>query len=254
MSAYGKPLLVNTGIRDFYGSPFCKEYYWHTRSHNALLIDGQGQQRGQHTTGSLVAHGNDSDRMAFAVGDATRAYGDLAKLYRRWTIFLPDYGAVLVDEVETTATELSLLFHARVPFTADDRVGPEFEINNGGVKLQGIVSGADQAKVSQTDEYPLPLHEGIEPLHDEWHLRVDIPHNTGGNSPVTTVVNGRRCIVSFLKVSPKAETGGAAATVTGSTQMVTGDGNMLRISENSVDGKDFELLLDLEQLSVKRVD
>jgi len=45
LGAYGSPLLANTGIRPWYGSPFCKVWYWTTKVHNALEIDGQGQPK-----------------------------------------------------------------------------------------------------------------------------------------------------------------------------------------------------------------
>lgn len=51
LGAFGSPLLVNTGRRDYYGSPFCKEWYWASVGHNCVLLGGAGQGRGPTTKG-----------------------------------------------------------------------------------------------------------------------------------------------------------------------------------------------------------
>lgn len=177
LAAYGEPLLVNTGLRDFYGSPFCKEYYWQTIAHNSVLFDGKGQIRAPQTTGTFLAHGQESDGFAWIVGDATRAYPGLTDLYRRWVVFVPDSGVLLIDEVQTTASKISVLFHGRAPFTLDER-SRSFSLQNGKVTLNAEMSAwpsMDEFSINQTDHYPVPLGNNKKPIFEEWHLNVDVP-------------------------------------------------------------------------------
>lgn len=244
LAAFGEPLLVNTGLRDFYNSPFVKNYYWHTRSHNAVLIDGKGQPRDKSAAGSIVAYGEEPDHLAWAVGDASNAYGDFVKVYRRWVAFLPDRGAVLVDEVETTGSEISLRFHARAEFdVTEEEAGPVFRVNKGRATLRGTVLAAD-ASTSQTDKYPLPLHKGIERRYDEWHLRVDVPLTTGS---IAEQAGDRKYIVTFLEV------GKDKAPVGGDYQLEEKDGRLL-ISKTEHGRKVIDLEINRSEPAVVRRD
>lgn len=251
MAAFGEPLLVNTGRRDFYGSPFCKKYYWQTVSHNGLLIDGKGQKRGQASAGKIVAHGEVPQKFAWAVGDATAAYDGQAKLYRRWTIFLSDFGAVVVDELETTASEVSILFHAREAFKmADVPSGTGFSIKKGDVWLHGNLLGGAMTSI-QTDKYPVPLHKGIEPLFDEWHLTVDVDWTTRpDNKPGTgnaLRIGDRRYVVSFLEVG-KGEPNIDVEESQGVSAFAEGGKLTLKMSAGKDEG--FNLTLDPSKLTV----
>lgn len=176
MAAYGKPLLVKTGTRDFYNSEFCKQYYWQTQSSNAMLFDGKGQPRSPKARGQFVAEG-ETDNLAWVVGDVSPAYSGLVDSYRRWTIFLPDNGAILIDEFKTTASQATLLFHGRAPFTWSEQEH-DFSLTMDDVKLSGQIVTLDHAAAlayRQTDEYPLPMADNKKPIFDEWHLAVDVP-------------------------------------------------------------------------------
>lgn len=243
MAAFGEPLLVKTGTRDFYGSPFCKEYYWQTQSGNGLLLDGHGQPRGQAASGGFVAQGEVPGKLAYVVGDATAAYGGRAQLYRRWTLLLPEYGAVVIDELETTAAEMSILYHARAPFvTSGTSQLQSFTVKKGKVQLHGEIHVSD-ARTTQTDQYPLPLHDGIKPLFKEWHYRATFSPRAGTHLEFNPQ---RAYVVSFLEVSnPDAGNRPGRNAV----RPVKGK---LQISHQSADaGRSFNLLLDPAALTVQ---
>lgn len=176
LGAYGEPLLVNTGIRDYYGSPFCKEWYWATQSHNCVLFDGLGQERIAASKGEIAANGK-SGEFTWVMGDASNAYGDSAKLYRRWLAFDGKDTVVVIDEVETTATKLSFMWHGRSEFQVDE-TNRAFALRGKTACLHGHVVTSQPLTWTQTDEYPLQPSTGK--TVPEWHLRVEAQLPPGG--------------------------------------------------------------------------
>lgn len=69
----GKRLFNNTGYRPAMGDPHFLDWYKHTRGHNGILIDGQGQPFNASAYGWIprFLHGKD---ISYAVGDASNAY------------------------------------------------------------------------------------------------------------------------------------------------------------------------------------
>jgi hypothetical protein len=170
LGAFGSPLLVNTGIRPWYGSPFCKEWYWTTKAHNALEIDGQGQPKTAEATGKFVVFqpGKDYD---YVVGDATPGYGPNIERYRRHLVFLKPDVLVVMDEVNAhKPVSLKFWLHGRAPFTIDssnDRVALTF----GKASLLGYLRTPGGMATVQTDKYPIPPEQGQ--TRPEWHLSAE---------------------------------------------------------------------------------
>ncbi len=167
LGAFGSPLLVNTGIRPWYGSPFCKEWYWTTKAHNALEIDGQGQPKTAAATGKFVVFqpGKEYD---YVVGDATPGYGPNVEKYRRHLLFLKPDVLVVMDEIKARQpVSLKFWLHGRASFTIDpsgDRVALTF----GNASLAGFLRSPGGLETVQTDQYPLPPEQGR--TRPEWHL------------------------------------------------------------------------------------
>lgn len=184
LAAFGEPLLVNTGTRDYYGSRFCKEYYWHTRSHNAVLIGNEGQPRSPRAKGKFLRQG-EGENLAWVVGDATAAYEGLATLARRWAILAHQEVVVLVDEIQTTAPRVELLFHARAPFETDDG-GTQFLLKKGKVSLHGYLFTDADVSWAQTNEYPLQPAPRTK-LVPEWHLTAEVSNLSRGGKPLRVI-------------------------------------------------------------------
>lgn len=191
VAAFGSPLLVNTGFRDFYGSTFCKVWYWATVAHNAVLVGGAGQDRGAETSARIVAHGA-KDGFAWAVGDATPAYVGRASRVRRHLAFVKGETIVVVDEVQpTTATTVELMFHGRAPFATDD-AGQRFGLEFGKAALSARVFAPRPVVFKQTDQYTIPPESERKPT-PEWHLQAqlrDVP--TKSPSVIVTVMDIHR--------------------------------------------------------------
>ncbi|MEB2361300.1 MAG: DUF4962 domain-containing protein [Bryobacterales bacterium] len=167
LAAFGSPLLVNTGIRPWYGSPFSKEWYWTTKAHNALEIDGQGQPKTAEATGRIIVFqpGKEYD---YVVGDATPGYGPNVERYRRHLLFLKPDVVVLVDEVSARKpVSLKFWLHGRAPFELNP-AGDHVALAFGKASLSGFLRSPGGVRTVQTDKYPLPPEQGQ--TRPEWHL------------------------------------------------------------------------------------
>ena len=182
LGAYGSPLLVNTGIRPWYGSPFCEQWYWTTRAHNALEIDGRGQPKTDEAKGKVIVFrpGRDYDYVA---GDASSGYGDRVERYRRHLVFLKPDVLVMLDEVRAKRpVPLKLWLHGRAPFDIDPsggRIALAFEK----AALGGYLLAPGGLKIDQTDRYTIPPESGTP--QPEWHLSAE----TNERRPVTHILS-----------------------------------------------------------------
>jgi Heparinase II/III-like protein len=186
LAAYGSPLLVNTGVRDYYGSPFCKEWYWATKAHNSILIGGREQERGSGTTAQIVSSGHDGTLM-YAVGDATKAYSSGAELYRRWIAMLSETDILMLDEVETSESEVQLLFHARKPFEYEPRTAV-FKVGHDKASLSAAILSDTSVAFAMTDRYTTEPMPGTKTV-PEWHLTASLksPHPEGTRHILTAL-------------------------------------------------------------------
>ena len=104
----GKRLFYNTGYRPSMGDPHMMGWYKHTRGHNSVLIDGEGQPFNAGAYGWMprFLHG---EQISYAVGDASNAYSgtDMGesidfgmKIFRRHYIMLRPSIIIIYDELE----------------------------------------------------------------------------------------------------------------------------------------------------------
>jgi uncharacterized protein DUF4962/heparinase II/III-like protein len=169
VGAYGSPLLVNTGIRPWYGSPFSKEWYWTTKAHNALEIDGAGQPKTAEAKGTIVIF-EPGKTYDYVVGETT-GYGDHVKRYRRHMVFLKPDVLVMLDEVRASRpVSLKLWLHGRAPFKIDEQAA-RVSLTYENADLNGFLLAAGGLRIGQTDKYPLPPEMGE--TQPEWHLTAE---------------------------------------------------------------------------------
>jgi hypothetical protein len=169
VGAYGSPLLVNTGIRPWYGSPFSKEWYWTTKAHNALEIDGLGQPKTAEAKGRIILF-EPGEAHDYVVGETT-GYGDHVKRYRRHLIFVKPDVLVVFDEVQASPpVSLKFWLHGRAPFTIDSETA-RLSLAYERAVLNGFLLSPGGLRIEQTDKYPLAPEMG-EP-QPEWHLAAE---------------------------------------------------------------------------------
>jgi hypothetical protein len=115
----GKRLFYNSGYRPKMQDPHHQGWHKHTRGHNGILIDGEGQpfDAGAYGWMPRFLHGR---QISYAVGDASNAYSasdlksiDLGvKRFRRHYIMLRPSTIVIYDELEAEhPVEWSWLLH-----------------------------------------------------------------------------------------------------------------------------------------------
>lgn len=182
LGAYGSPLLVNTGIRPWYGSPFCTEWYWTTKAHNALEIDGRGQPKTGEAKGDVMVF-RPGAAYDYVVGDATSGYGAQVERYRRHLVFMKPDLLIMLDEVRAKKpVPLKLWLHGLAPFSIDGgsgHIGLTFEK----AALSGHLFAPGGLKIDQTDKYPIPPESGK--TRPEWHLWAE----TGESRAVTHIIS-----------------------------------------------------------------
>jgi len=170
LGAYGSPLLVNTGIRPWYGSPFCKEWYWTTKAHNALEIDGKGQPKTGEAKGDVLVF-RPGVAFDYVVGEAASGYGPDVERYRRHLVFLKPETLVMVDEVRAKKpVPLKMWLHGLAPFGIDGSAG-RITLAFEKAALEGTLVAPGGLKIEQTDQYPIPPEQGT--TRPEWHLSAE---------------------------------------------------------------------------------
>lgn len=208
LGAYGVPLLVSTGVRPWYGSPFCKQWYWTTKAHSALEIGGEGQPKTRQASGKVVVF-QPGPKYDYVVGDATAAYQDRVDRYRRHLLFLKPDVLVVFDEVQAKRpVPLKFWLHGRAPFTVDHGRS-QIALTFKQAALSGFLLAPGGLHISQTDKYPLPPEMGT-PV-PEWHLWAETKEQQAKARVVAVLGIGK---AGEKAVVEEAEDASAGQTVT----------------------------------------
>jgi hypothetical protein len=99
IEAFGEPLAVPSGLYNLYSSAHHHGWTRQTRAHNGVTFDGAGQiVRDAEAIGKFCGYYRD-ERLTYALGDASSAYGNRVKRSARSVLCLDDRLFVLVDEM-----------------------------------------------------------------------------------------------------------------------------------------------------------
>lgn len=168
LNVNGKPLLQGTGRRDVHGSPHHRNWMHHTKSQNAILVDGEGQLDDRYASMGRITHFEQSDDRVTVVGEAGAAYEKLDRWTRRLIFLKPDI-IVIHDIIEAPEpVTIQWLLHAPGQFEitpAEQRT--RYAADHGSVDVQ-ILSPTD-LELSQHDQYDPPPHDWAKFNLDEWH-------------------------------------------------------------------------------------
>jgi len=208
VGAYGVPLLVSTGIRPWYGSPFCEAWYWTTKAHNALEVDGEGQPKTREASGNVLVF-RPGPNYDYVVGDATAAYAGRVKRYRRHLLFLKPDVLIVLDEVQANRpVPLKFWLHGRAPFTFDQGRN-QIALTFRQAALSGFLLAPGGLQISQTDQYPLPPETGKpEP---EWHLWAETKEKQAKARVVAVLGIGRAGEKAIVEEAEDVSTGETVA-------------------------------------------
>jgi Heparinase II/III-like protein/Domain of unknown function (DUF4962) len=145
----GKPLLIEAGYYDWYGSPLWSDWYRATKSHNGITFDngvGQpvtGNNENLRRKGKITAFSTTAS-VDYTEGDATAAYdGLLTKALRKiWYLRNQDAVVVLDNLSSATARAFEWNFHAPVAITATGDNAVKIVNGDRSVCIQPLVGGS----------------------------------------------------------------------------------------------------------------
>lgn len=176
--AYGEPLVIESGYYIGFHSSMHMDWRRQTKSHNTIIINGQGQYGGMDKVKQLQAKGaveavKEEKDFLYIRENATAAYlaavPDLEN-YTREIYFVNQSYFLLVDTVKTgEASDLGFLLHSLVPFEIK---GNEFFIRREKASLEGrIVYCSSEIKaIGQTDEFTGVDAKELEGQEKQYHL------------------------------------------------------------------------------------
>ncbi len=178
----GEPLFRNSGYYTSAGDDHSKQWYRATRGHNLVLIDGKGQPRGAESYG-IISRFLDGEHMAYALGDASNAYGDAGlRRFRRHLVLLRPDILVIYDDLEADHdARWQWLVHGDRKITADvrqQRLHTQTRTARGQVNIFG--SQRSHIEIDTVFDPPAVnwggnktfLGENMAVFPDQWHVTV----------------------------------------------------------------------------------
>lgn len=176
LSAFGQPLLIDSGYYDFYGSKHHDGWYRQTQAHNAITYDGGKGQILQRTSskesasGKIVAFAT-SESIDYVIGDSTQAYGGALQKAFRTVVFLKPSTVVVYDVLSsTTPRRWEWNLHALAKFKQINQ--HEVFLQSGDEKLCITMSASSPVGFEQTDQFAVaPDFKKAADVIDEkqWH-------------------------------------------------------------------------------------
>jgi hypothetical protein len=163
LNAFGDGLAINSAYREFHRSPHHMEWTWQTKSKNALLIDGLGQNPQDKNATGKITRFEAKDRYVWTTGDATVAYQSLQPKDRvqrvtRDLIFVDQRYVVLCDRVTLkTPGKLSWLLHAERNLSWNPRSNTALVRGTNASLTAQIVAPDIEWNGDVTDKFPVPI-------------------------------------------------------------------------------------------------
>lgn len=213
----GERLFYHTGYKVAMSAPHRRQYYMTTKSHNGILVDGEGQPFEPDAYG-WVEHFMDHDALAYTVGNASHAYDSEeagkdagVTLFRRHVVLLRPDIIVIYDELEAEKpVTWTYLLHSYAPIVADGDEGWLSTANGKGTARVRLCAGAEM-DWTVTDAYPVPARNWRN-IKDENGNLIEYPDNAWHFSATTKPAERNRFIAVY-KMSPKEKVAGSHEVV-----------------------------------------
>jgi len=170
IEAFGEPLAISSGARQTHGTPHHQDWIWHTKAHNSILVDEEGQvARSRSSRGKIIAH-QENGNYVYTAGDATAAYdGRLDRFHRHVLYVRPEY-FVIVDDLERSdgSSTYQWLFHAVNEMEVDDE-NQVIVSSSGDARLALRFLHPGELEIEQKTGFDPPV-EDPETAPDQFHL------------------------------------------------------------------------------------
>ncbi|GMV93131.1 MAG: heparinase [Candidatus Hydrogenedentota bacterium] len=180
----GERVFLRTGKRDVYGSPHHKDWMWHSRSDNAILVNGAGQvKHSPNATGRITAFAT-SDTVDVVAGEAGASYENLDRWSRR-IVFLKPNLIVIHDWLEAPEpSTFQWTLHAPGAFELGENTAT-WSGDPGHVRVRFLEPAG--LALSQTDQFDPPPAEWANFKLNEWHLTADCAEKAKTREFVTVI-------------------------------------------------------------------
>lgn len=174
INAFGEPLAISSGYREWYDSPHHKGWTRTTAAKNAVLVEGEGQAIKQANAIGKITRFINGDRFSFASGDATAAYDGRLKQALRHVLFVDRRYFVTLDELAATeASRFQWLLHARESMSLNAATN-SLQVRKGEALLDVQLFAPVKLGLAQTDQFSVPVASGYEKrMPNEWHARFE---------------------------------------------------------------------------------
>lgn len=176
INAFGEPLAIQSGYRDWYDSAHHTGWTRQTQSKNAILIDGQGQPSKDPNAKGIIRHFQSGKHFTFATGDAGPAYAELADQALRHVLFVNRRYFVMLDEVRAKQdSRFQWLLHAREEMQLEPQAGAIVSRKGkAALQVDFLAPAAGELQFSQTDQFTVPLDKNFSKGRpNEWHARAE---------------------------------------------------------------------------------
>jgi hypothetical protein len=207
----GERLFYHTGYKVAMSAPHRRQYYMTTKSHNGILVDGEGQPC-ETEAFAWVEHFLDESDVAYAVGNASHAY-DSEKAgvdagvrgFKRHLLMLRPDILVIYDELEAVRpVSWTYLLHSYEPIEIEASAGTLRTQNGKGSAVVRLDASAGM-EWAVTHEYPVPAVNWRK-IKDENGKLLEYPDNAWHFSASTDKLAKVR-FVGIYKVSPTSTDG-----------------------------------------------
>jgi hypothetical protein len=198
INAFGEPLAISSGYREWYDSPHHVGWTRATISKNSILINGKGQPIKDANASGKISRFYSGKNYSLATGDASAAWREQAVWSYRHVLFVNRRYFIILDETEARSpSSWQWLLHAREKMEIDERQMSVTSIKgNAGLFCEILYPAADSLTVSQTDRYAVEIDKAYRAkMPNEWHATVG-----------TKQKSQRGEFVSFLYPYKKGET------------------------------------------------
>jgi len=162
LNAYGENLAINAGYREFHGSPMHRKFTRQTRSKNAILINGEGQEVQDRSATGRITDYRTGERFVLATGDATMACNTRQPANRvgraiRDVVMVDRRFFVIRDRIRLNGHyPVSWLLHAEEPILVDGTRSRISITRNDVVLLVRLIGTSDLERIELRERFPTP--------------------------------------------------------------------------------------------------
>lgn len=186
LHAFGEPLAIDSGYYyPYYGAPHHAQWTRETRAHNALTVDGQGQETRSKAANGRITRFLTSEAFDYAVGEAVNAYGGRLRKCDRHVLFIKPEAFVLFDDLQAAGGEHSFEWwlHALEEMQVDEAT-QTVTIRRNRAALRVHFLYPPNLKFTQTDQFAVPA----EGKPNQWHLTATPPAKTAAQRFLTLLL------------------------------------------------------------------